>query len=99
MTVSSNQVLVPPVYKHNSLRKNGQNQNQERKKNLFHQAVRSCINKGTRPKPEGFDNTQKVPKPESSPPLIPEPIPLGTDHAGRPIKQVVVGGVTHMVVD
>lgn len=100
VTVASNQVLIPPVYKHNSLRTDcGKNQRQERKKNLFHQAVKSCINKGIRPKPNGFDNTQKVPKTESSPPLIPEPIPLGIDHAGRPIKQVVVGGVTHKVVD
>ena len=93
-TSASGHVLqTPNIYKSQiSLAQQPKNQKPKRK-NTISVAIEACNAKGKRPQrpiPQGFSAPSKIPEP---------PKPMGMDHLGRPLTEVWVSGVKHLVVD
>ena len=96
-TRASGQVLVPPTTNTHLLKPQTKNQNPQRRDTIS-AAIDACMGKGKhtqRPAPQGFGTTKST-----------GPIqggnngnPAGMDHHGRPLREVWVGGRSHLVVD
>jgi hypothetical protein len=85
------QVLFTPTTNTQVLRPQSKDR-QPQRKNTISAAIDACMRMGKRPEPKGFGSTN----PESQ---VHKEKAVGTDHAGRPLKEVWVGGVRHLVVD
>ena len=84
------QVLSTPTTNTQVLRPQPKNQ-QPQRRTTINAAIDACMRKG-RKSPEGFKTTDRVPQSHKE-------RQIGTDITGRPLKEVWVGGVRHLVVD
>jgi hypothetical protein len=97
-TRAAGQVLTTPTTNTQVLRPQTKNQQPERK-NPIRVAVEACMRKG-RTRPQGFGPSRNW-DPETGTPSsgVIREREVGTDHQGRPLKEVWVGGTMHLVVD
>ena len=85
------QVLSTPTTNTHVLRPQPKNQ-QPQRRNTISAAIDACMSMGKRPAPRGFMPTTAGSQGHKEK-------EVGTDHAGRPLKEVWVGGNRYLVVD